>query len=163
MPTKEILYSSPEQKEAIEIPNFPELLGEIALAQQGKPVIRHNNDLEGMDPDKGFDCSGLVAFALDRIGYPRGKLRHCLEFFDFLGEEIVPELRQKGDLVFFSWNGNIPQHMGIVISPRAYVHALLKTREVCVSSLKFREIVPGSKTIIPQKYPQNPIGIKRLV
>ena len=145
-------------------PSIQESLVDTVHSQLGKRVIRHGEDDKGMDPDEGFDCSGLVSLALDQIDYPRNGLRHCREFFDFLGNPnlILPGFQEKGDLVFFSWNGNLPQHIGIMISKRAYVHALLKTGEVSVSALKFRQIVPGPKTINPQKYPENPIGFKRL-
>ncbi len=141
-----------------------------AFKLEGVLCVAYNGPERGINPGEGFDCSGFVSYVLDRIGISRIILekgeealaRHCYQYFDFFGVHIEPEERQRGDFVFFSWHGNLPQHMGILVSERAYIHALLKTEEVSISALKFGEIIPGQKTQLPQKYLISPIGFKRL-
>lgn len=143
-------------------PEGREHLVELALQLEGSLVIRYSGRERGVDPQEGFDCSGYVSYLLDQLGYERGDLRHCREYFAEFGGPIELGQQQRGDLVFFSWNGNTPQHMGIMLSARAYIHALLKRRTVTVSALRFYDIVPNDKTFSPQRFTQNPIGFRRL-
>lgn len=61
----------------------------------------------------GFDCSGLVVYALRELGYP--VRRFTAAGFATLGEKIPLAEAQPGDFVFFGHSGKIT-HIAIVES-----------------------------------------------
>lgn len=77
----------------------------------------------GDDPASGFDCSGLVryALALHQVDVPR-----TVEEQFGLGRPVSRDEIQTGDLVFFSTIGPGATHVGIVVESDAqatFVHA----------------------------------------
>jgi cell wall-associated NlpC family hydrolase len=88
---------------------------ETALAQRGAPYR-----LGGSEPQRGFDCSGLVqyVFSLHHVDLPRTV---ALQYR--LGERVKRAEVQRGDLVFFGSSGGTPTHVGIAIDGDTFVHA----------------------------------------
>ena len=88
---------------------------ETALAQRGAPYR-----VGGSEPQKGFDCSGLVQFAFGQhdVDLPRTVAQQYR-----VGRAVKRRDLQRGDLVFFGKSGQIPTHVGIVIDSETFVHA----------------------------------------
>lgn len=59
----------------------------------------------------GFDCSGLVVYALRELGYP--VRRFTAAGFATLGESVELDAVQPGDFVFFGHSGKVT-HIAIV-------------------------------------------------
>ena|SRR3989344_8431937 len=140
---------------------------ETALKYLGAPG-RNGNGL-GNSPD-GFDCSGFVQYVLNEAGViiPSSPvsgevLRFSEEFFDFFGLLVHDELRAPGDLVFFSWKGTRPSHLGIYKGNDEVIHIPgLPDATVMISPLENLCKAPKyDPTIGPQLYVRNPIGYKR--
>jgi len=133
---------------------------ETAVKHLGYPSQLYRNPKTGKDPRNGFDCSGFIVFLLELVGFPNPQeLRHTNELFDHFGVSVHIELRQRGDLVFFSRNGLLPTHVGILASPSTYIHAPgKKETSVELATLIFSDIEERSGRL----YLSNPIGIKRL-
>jgi cell wall-associated NlpC family hydrolase len=88
---------------------------ETALAQRGAPYR-----LGGSEPQKGFDCSGLVqyVFGQHHVDVPRTVAQQYR-----VGRSVKRRSLQRGDLVFFGPAGQAPTHVGIVIDDDTFVHA----------------------------------------
>jgi cell wall-associated NlpC family hydrolase len=89
-------------------------LAATALLFQGVPY-RHG----GAAPS-GFDCSGLVAYVFEQHGVI---LPRTTEEQFSAGRRVDARALEPGDLVFFSTVSRGPSHVGIAISPLAFVHA----------------------------------------
>ena len=91
----------------------------------------------------GVDCSGLVqqVFAALRIALPRDAADqiHC-------GTSIPSELRQKGDLAFFTNRDGKVIHVGICTGPDALLHASGEVREDPLDVQGIRHAVTGERT-----------------
>lgn len=75
----------------------------------------------GQDPQRGFDCSGLVrhvAQAALGLDLPR-----TAEAMARIGQSVAREALQVGDLVFFNTRGRRYSHVGIYIGEGRFVHA----------------------------------------
>lgn len=89
-----------------------------ALDQLGRPY-----EFAGATP-KGFDCSGLVdfVFAGNGVSLPRTSSQQAAVGQWVAMDEVLP-----GDLVFFSADGDVIDHVGVVVSrpgePLEMVHA----------------------------------------
>ena len=99
---------------------------ETALGLQGVPYRPG-----GTDP-AGFDCSGLVAYVLARHGVLLP--RTVAEQFT-VGRKVHPAAIQAGDLVFFRTSGRGASHVGIAVTPEAFVHAPSSAGTVRVEQL----------------------------
>jgi hypothetical protein len=129
-----------------------------ALKYVGSHAIYYDGPEKGMSPTEGFDCSGFPTFLLKEVGFPNPEnLRHVNEYFDRFGVFVHYGLQDAGDLVFFSWGGIYPRHMGILVSPERYVHVHQGKRRIEARNLKQRIIEPTEGQI----YNVNPIGFKR--
>lgn len=137
-----------------------EVLVETALKYLGSRSIKHTSPGEGANPS-GFDCSGFIVYLLHEAGIPNPMgLRHTNELFDHFGVLVHHELRRRGDLVFFSRNGLVPTHVGILTSHSTYIHAPGKDGTVVVcAALEFAGIASENETAL---YLINPIGFKRI-
>jgi cell wall-associated NlpC family hydrolase len=82
-----------------------------ALSQRG---VRYR--WGGSAPARGFDCSGLVAWAYSRVGL---RLPHSSYALAHLGRRVRRRLLRPGDLVFFHRAG----HVGIYVGRGRFVHA----------------------------------------
>jgi len=132
----------------------------LALKFIGYPSIRYQNPDIGIGVND-FDCSGFVCFILKKANFPGiDGIRHCNEFFDNFGVLIHPEFADKGDLVFFSRDGRVPRHIGIMISRYSYIHAPGNNNTVVIVSTLKEKLIKSS--LHNQIYLHNPIGFKRL-
>jgi cell wall-associated NlpC family hydrolase len=86
----------------------------------------------GNNPDKGFDCSGLVQYSYKLAGrtVPRST-RYQLKYSHAIRQS---ELRN-GDLLFFNQQGKRFSHVGIYIGNGKFVHAPSSGKRVRVSRL----------------------------
>lgn len=75
----------------------------------------------GSSPEEGFDCSGLVFYALGQVGHqglPRSSVQWATRSI-----VIAQHRLQRGDFVFFNTTGPRYSHMGIYVSDGEFVHA----------------------------------------
>lgn len=136
---------------------FADLLVQQALAYEGKPTRRYTDPVHGMDPDEGFDCSGLVTRTLTDVGFSPD-VRHANEYFNQWGVPVHFELRRKGDLVFFSNKGRWATHVGIMVDEESFIHARPRFDRVLIEPLR-EQIITGDSA--EQLYIRNPIGFRR--
>lgn len=169
---RELDYRAKMDKLIAEETNYRNRIVEEALKYEGNVRIVHTGPEEGITPEMGFDCSGFVYYILQSAGIPipsyivqttdghtiRRKIRHANEFYDRFGVHVDSSLAQSGDLVFFSWEGVRPNHMGIMIDPNHYIHAHRHTNLVQVDELIPEDI---TSTRSDRLYVRNPIGFKR--
>jgi cell wall-associated NlpC family hydrolase len=87
----------------------------------------------GTDPDKGFDCSGLVGYVFrNALGIELPRVSRDMAKN---GELITDRAKlAAGDLVFFGRKGRV-NHVGIYVGDGRFVHAPRRGRDVTVSSL----------------------------
>lgn len=135
-------------------------LADEAVLFVGYPSVHYRGSNFGMH-ELGFDCSGFAKFLLHRIKFPcHRRIRHTNEFFDFFGVFIHEECVGRGDLVFFSRNGYVPQHIGIMLSKDSYIHAPGLDNTVVETAILKKTAIKNSCN--GQMYFHNPIGFKRL-
>jgi cell wall-associated NlpC family hydrolase len=86
-----------------------------------------------MSERRGVDCSGLVKmlFAKLHIQLPRSS-REQIQ----LGKEVPLDQLETGDLVFFSSQGVIPDHVGLYLGNDRFLHAEKKAGRVIITDLK---------------------------
>lgn len=101
---------------------FPEALREALLART-MLVVNTPYTFGGNSPEGGFDCSGLVQWAVrglvtqSKPGLPRSTAQWA--------QASLPLQRdmQRGDFVFFNTLGGRYSHMGIFVGNGQFVHA----------------------------------------
>ena len=86
-----------------------------ALALRGTPYLNG-----GVEPTRGFDCSGFVQWVFARHG--TSLPREVREQYDE-GTPIDRDEIQAGDLVFFQTVSRGPSHVGIALGEGEFVHA----------------------------------------
>ena len=99
-----------------------------ALAMLGTPYR-----WGGTDPNKGFDCSGLVGYVFrNALGIELPRVSRDMA----KNGELVTDRAKlvAGDLVFFGLKGRV-NHVGIYLGDGRFVHAPRTGRDVTVSSL----------------------------
>lgn len=90
----------------------------------------------GTSPDEGFDCSGLIWFAVNEIHgleLPRNTAalaRH--------GRQVKRSELKRGDLVFFNTMGRRYSHVGIYLGNGDFVHAPSSGGVVRVENMSVR-------------------------
>lgn len=89
----------------------------------------------------------------------RQETRHASQLYDYYGIHKHLGMHQEGDLIFFSKNGLVPTHVGIVRDDETYIHAPGKDN-TCVTIDRIakeaiRQVVRGRGL-----YLVNPIGFK---
>ena len=82
---------------------------------------------------KGIDCSGF-ALLLQRDIYGASLPRRSRDQADAVKERKVTQLKE-GDLIFFSFGGQVVDHVGIYLNNDYFVHAST-SRGVIVDDLK---------------------------
>jgi cell wall-associated NlpC family hydrolase len=89
----------------------------MARAQVGKRYVSG-----GTNPDRGFDCSGLVTYVLSalQVSVPRTASQQAK-----VGEAVARDVSrlQPGDLLMFGKTRTTVSHVGIYIGNGKYVHA----------------------------------------
>lgn len=144
-------------------------IGLIANQCMGLPVQRYEPENNDIFCDGMFNgCLSFVKFVLTGAGIPlpnfigpdyaEHPMIHVNEFFDHFGVNIPYGKHQAGDLVFFSWDGVRPLHIGIVDDGETYIHAYTKRGIVHRNDLR---IYPIKTDIVETIYDTNPIGFKR--
>ena len=136
-------------------------LVKTALRYLGVSSVPYQGRLKGKSSETGFDCSGFVTFVLEQCAFPiPDTIRRSYEYFDRFGVFIHEEICDAGDLVFFSYHGLRPQHIGIMTSRDEFIHAPGKRNShVKISKIRHRPIKRKKEGYI---YVKNPIGFKRL-
>ncbi len=99
-----------------------------ALRFQGVPYL-----WGGDNPVSGFDCSGFVRYVLAQHAVPAP--RTAAEQYA-LGTGVDRRHVRAGDLVFFSTVAPGPSHVGLAISPVAFVHAPASSGVVRVEQMR---------------------------
>ena len=81
----------------------------------------------------GFDCSGFTQFVYSEVGI---KIKRTSAQQYENARKISFEQLQKGDLVFFSTNSGKPDHVGIYIGDKKFIHAPSKGKKIQISSFE---------------------------
>lgn len=102
-------------------------LAAVALSMIGKPCAPG-----GRSPDTGFDCAGLVAYALARVGV---QAPHTVWQQYRLGRPVASSHLHPGDLLFFSTYASGPTHVGLYVGNGRFVNALDERGCVLLSTL----------------------------
>lgn len=87
----------------------------------------------GASPEEGFDCSGLVYYALGQVGHsslPRSSAQWASRSIEISRDEL-----RRGDFVFFNTSGARYSHMGIYVSNGDFVHAPSSGKVVSMASM----------------------------
>jgi len=86
----------------------------------------------GETPRDGFDCSGLVHYSYQRVGFdvPRTAAEQSVA-----ARPVPVDSLRPGDLVFFSVLSSAVDHVGIYLGGGKFVHAPRKGRSVTASNL----------------------------
>ena len=88
----------------------------------------------------GFDCSGLVQYALGKFGVKTPRVTY--EQFR-AGKPVPTKAMRPGDLVFFHPSSQGPGHVGIFIGNGKFIHAPQTGDVVKVSNLSDRSDLVG--------------------
>ena len=86
------------------------------------------------NPERGFDCSGLVTHVFQQVAgivLPRNS-----QGMSKVGEKIDKSDLQPGDLVFFNTRKRPNSHVGIYIGDERFVHAPSRGGEVEISDMQ---------------------------
>ncbi|VYT90279.1 peptidoglycan endopeptidase [Metakosakonia massiliensis] len=114
--------------------NITEVAIHRLLQQVGKPYV-----WGGVDPDQGFDCSGLVFYAYNKI--LAAKLpRTANEMYHYRRAKVVSnhDLR-RGDLLFFHIHSQaIADHMGVYLGDGRFIESPRTGETIRVSNLADR-------------------------
>jgi hypothetical protein len=135
----------------------------------GMPVQKYIPENENVFQGNKFNgCVAFIKFVLIGSGVPipdfigpdrvQRPINHVNEFFDHFGINVPYGNQQDGDLIFFSWDGNRPLHVGIVTNEDYYIHG--HTKKGAVSKNKIA-IYPIKTGVTNPVYTLNPIGFKR--
>lgn len=95
----------------------------------------------------GFDCSGLVLYALAQVGINLPHYSGAGGQWS-AGKPISTSALRPGDLVFFEGRTN-PQHVGIYIGSGEYIEAPYTGSEVKISKLAGDPSYVGARRVIP--------------
>lgn len=107
--------------------NEAERASAIAASMVGKPY-RYG----GHNPDRGFDCSGLVYFSFQRAGM---SVPRSTETQRQRSRKVAAASLARGDLVFFNQEGKFSSHVGIYLGKGRFVHAPSSGKKVRIEPL----------------------------
>jgi len=87
----------------------------------------------GETPREGFDCSGLVFYSYDRVGFdvPRTAAEQSAA-----ARPVPIDLLRPGDLVFFHVQSSDVDHVGIYLGGGRFIHSPRNGRVVTTSRLE---------------------------
>lgn len=86
----------------------------------------------GEDPERGFDCSGLVKFTFEEFNI---SLPHRADLQYNYGTPVRREELQPGDVVFFATGGYPIGHVGIYAGNEQFIHAPRRGKPIELASL----------------------------
>lgn len=92
-----------------------------ALLARTMLVVNTPYTYGGNSPDGGFDCSGLIQWAVK--GIHNGKLPRTTSQWAQSSVPVQGRSLQRGDFVFFNTLGGRYSHMGIFVGNGQFVHA----------------------------------------
>lgn len=95
---------------------------EAARQYIGTPYVWGGGNINGTTGG-GFDCSGLTSYAIYTGSGNQVTLPRTSEQQWTVGVEIPIAQAQPGDLVFGSWTGSGPGHVGVAIGDGQMIHA----------------------------------------
>lgn len=147
------------------------LIIETAISYIGYPASNYKGPNNGLEPERGFDCSGFVLYVLRQVRnsfpslYLPDHVRHAKEMFKDLGVAVNDERIRYGDLAFYTKRGFGVTHVGIYCGQatdgRPYiVHSPGKSGQHVRLSRLTEESIPVTRP--SQLYNRNPVGFKRL-
>lgn len=125
--SKEVGNTSPEKS------NTNGVRGQIIIESKkhlGKPY-----SFGSMDPSNGFDNSGYVSYVYKKsikIDLPKGAR---LQFSSGGGILVNYDQLKPGDLMFFSFNGRLIQHVGIYLGEDKFIHSPREGRVVSIDAI----------------------------
>lgn len=119
--------------EAAEEPTAEELAAQEgqAAANMCFAFIGWNYKYGGKTPETGFDCSGLVYYVYEQLGYRLGRVSNAQAKQGIL---IEKENMQPGDVLCFGAPGYCG-HVGIYVGQDYYIHAMGAEYGVVASAL----------------------------
>ncbi len=125
-----------KEAEAEEVPPEPTI--EELIAQEGQAAanlcfgfIGSDYRYGGKTPETGFDCSGLVYYVYEQLGY---RLERVANAQSKQGILIEKEDMQPGDVLCFG-APDYCSHVGIYVGQGYYIHAMGEAYGVVASSL----------------------------
>jgi len=101
-----------------------------AIVQLAESYLGAPYKAGGSDPS-GFDCSGFVMYVYKKAGYRLP--RTTKDQYDSLKPVKKPK---KGDLVFFSIDGNHIDHVGLYIGNFKFIHAPSSGKTIEIANLR---------------------------
>jgi len=106
----------------------------------------------GEDPNRGFDCSGLVKFTFEEFNIT---LPHRADLQFNYGVTVKREELQPGDIVFFSTGGYPIGHVGIYAGNDQFIHAPRRGKPIQINSLSdgwYSQRYVGAKRMTPDYF-----------
>jgi cell wall-associated NlpC family hydrolase len=104
------------------------------ITMQALSFLGVNYKWGSSNPERGFDCSGLVSHVFQQVAgviLPRNS-----QAMSKVGEKVDKSDLQPGDLVFFNTHKRPNSHVGIYIGDERFVHAPSRGGEVEVSDMQ---------------------------
>ncbi|MFA9440704.1 C40 family peptidase [Uliginosibacterium sp. sgz301328] len=112
----------------------PDVANEIVLYALG--LIDTGYKFGGNNPEAGLDCSGMVAYIVERVSGRR--LPHNAAQIASITRSIDRQAVQPADLVFFNTTGQPFSHMGIFLGNGRFVHAPSSRGKVRIENMDNR-------------------------
>lgn len=106
---------------------MPITIKEAKAATRGEDIVSYAKNFIGvpyvggcMNPNVGFDCSGLACYVYSHFGYNIGRTTYDQVN---IGEPISYSEMEPGDLVFMLGSYSAPRHVGIYVGNGQVIHA----------------------------------------
>ena len=106
----------------------------------------------GEDPNRGFDCSGLIKFTFQEFDV---NLPHRADLQFKYGEQVSRDNLAPGDVVFFATGGYPIGHVGIYVGEGQFIHAPRRGKPVQVDSIDsgyYQRRFVGARRIRPDYF-----------
>ncbi|MCX8092778.1 MAG: C40 family peptidase [Candidatus Goldbacteria bacterium] len=101
------------------------------IVRIAKNLLEKKYSYGKQDVYQGFDCSGFTQFVYKEVGIkiPRTSFNQ----YENSRKISLSEL-EKGDLIFFSISSNKPDHVGIYIGEKKFIHSPSEGKKIQISS-----------------------------